>query len=169
VYEMNSPRPVKPGQASRRAVEDALLQLAASAGFKCRPWRQEGSYDPFDYGATGAVICDEGLAGQDVGQLALFAFPEPSSMERYWQLRIGEIPGRMPRDPSVCRDGSRGITTWQHGDVACYVSTSEAGTRGARIRWTDERIKAYGVVYGIVDATDVDLPGLVEWWRTRSP
>jgi hypothetical protein len=160
-----TPAPVRPDQASRRAVESTLLQRATLYGFDCKPWRQEGTFDPFDFGAVGAVICERGLAGQKVSQLALFGFADARSMADYWAYRLDQVPGRMPRSELVCWDGTRGVTTWRHGEVACYVSTSDAGTRAARIRWTDERTHTYG----LVDATNVDLPALVDWWLLHHP
>jgi hypothetical protein len=48
-----TPAPVRPDQASRRAMESALLQRAATYGFDCKPWRLEGTFDPFDFGTLG--------------------------------------------------------------------------------------------------------------------
>jgi hypothetical protein len=135
----------------------------------CKKYRDHAKNDPFDYDASGAILCDETtdsrIEDQDVNQFALFRFPNAGSMADYWRYRVGEFPGRMPRRSTTCWDGTRGIAKWEYGKVACYVSTSSAGTRAARIRWTDKRTNTYGVL----DATDDDLPGLFTWWLNHQP
>lgn len=154
---------------SRGEVEEVLRRAGAQVGLRCKRYRAHAKNDPFAYGATGATLCDEdsdaSLEGEHVFQYALFRFLDGSSMADYWGYRLGEFPANLTWRFDACSGGTRGITTWTHGDVACYVSKSSAGTKRARIRWTDERTNTYGVL----DATDTKLARLVRWWQDHTP
>ena len=153
-------------RASRKDVEETLTRRAEHLGFYgCKRFRESGANDPFAYGATGAIRCVNPVS--NVTQFAFFRFPDGASMRRYWTYRLGEIEGRLPRNNQACRNGKKGLTSWargqRFGSVACFISTSQGGTKAARVRWIDEGTNTYG----IVDAKDARIGPLAAWWETN--
>ena len=87
----------------------------------------------------------------------------------------GETPCCAPRSVSVafrdidnlppgwgegaCLNGQPAVGTWDEGDIVCYIDDGVA-----KIRWTDHR----SGLYGLVDATNRNLPALVDWWRANA-
>lgn len=135
---------------TRRQAEGELAQRASA--FSCERWRQED--EPFQFGAIGAIWCDQPAPA--VRQLALFLFPDPAEMEAFWPIRVAAIDPPVSESETACQAGEQGSTSWGFGGIACYVQ------RGvAKIRWTDER----SGIYGVIDASDRDLEALYTWWR----
>jgi len=135
----------------------ALEDLLASVTFSgCAPFTQQGDHDPFSYGAQAAVQCDKPARG--VRQLALFRFSDADSMAEYWEWRVGQIEPTPAAREGACADGRKGQTTWEHGDLVCYVS------KEAKLRWTDERTGTYGVL----DATDRNIARLHAVWKAQA-
>ncbi len=144
---------IDPAASEAYAALEDLLASVTNTG--CTAFTEQGRNDPFSYGAFAAIQCDE--PARRVRQLALFRFPDTSSMAEYWEWRIAQIePSPAVRD-GACADGRRGRTRWAHGDLVCYVSPSSPE---AKLRWTDERTDTYGVL----DARDRDIAGLHDTW-----
>jgi hypothetical protein len=96
-----------------------------------------------------------------VAEVALFSFPNESSLNRYYGERVDgitDMESYESLDDWYCGHSDRGDYTWTGGRIACWVSTT--GSKTAHIRWTDERQH----VYGIIDASNRDLTGIYEWW-----
>jgi len=138
---------------SRRAIENDLL--ARASFIECEPWRKT-TEQPFVLGAEGAIRCDRPAA--QVSQLAMYTFPEPDALAAFWPVRLSDIEPRPPETGSGCDGGEEGVRAWGNGDIACWVDD-----RAARIRWTDVRTG----MFGVLDASDLDLADLYAWWRTN--
>jgi hypothetical protein len=104
----------------------------------------------------GAIWC--GSPAPRVRQAAIYSFPAPLYLTEFWPLRIAEIDEPPFEEEEACVDGRPGRGIWASGDIVCYV---EDGV--AKIRWTDRR----SGLYGLVDATDRNLPQLYAWWRSN--
>ncbi len=144
---------------ARSVVEQTLGERLPSLA--CQPWREED--EPFSFGSIGAVRCPEPEAG--VTQLALFAFPDAATLERYWHWRLEDLGLDLDAGGTAqaCDGGRYGVRPWEHGLVACYASTVADGA--ARIRWTDVR----DLTYGVIDGTDEDLGEALRYWNDRMP
>jgi hypothetical protein len=106
----------------------------------------------------GAVRCDR--PGPRVRQLAIYSFPSPLHISSFWPQRLQEIDDLPPEwGEDACVNGEPAVGTWPDGDIVCYIDDGVA-----KIRWTDYR----SGLYGIVDATNRDLPALVTWWRSNA-
>ena len=135
--------------------------LARAEPITCDRYRTSGEddYDPMNHGARGAIRCTDLPSG--LRQLALFGFVDPDSLRAFWRLRVSDIPGLTGERADACSDEVEGITTWGHGEIACFVSQVDGL---AKIRWIDLRTDTYGVL----DATDDGLGEIVAWWRENS-
>ena len=106
----------------------------------------------------GAIQC--GRPAQRVSQMAIYSFPSPLDLGSFWPRRLREIPN-LPAEwgEDACVNGDPAVGTWAEGDIVCYIDD-----RVAKIRWTDRR----SGLYGLVDATNRDLPALFAWWRSNA-
>ena len=123
----------------------------------CGPWREPD--EPFLFGSTGAIRCDEPEV--EVSQLALFGFPDAASLDRFWQWRIDDLGIGSAVTGIECGAGATGIGDWEHGSIVCYEDPS---TGAAKIRWVDRR----GLLYGVVDATAADIEPAFRIWQEQA-
>ncbi len=135
-----------------RALEDLLAAVPYSG---CTPFTEHGANDPFSRGARAAIHCATPTRG--VRQAALFRFPDVEPMADYWRWRVKRIEPNPPAREGACADGRRGLTTWAHGQLVCYVAQP---SKEAKLRWTDERTGTYGVL----DASSRDIAQLHAVW-----
>jgi anti-sigma factor RsiW len=140
------------GDPAFTPVEQALVDEGpADIAADCIPYRIVGKSATHVEGSVGAIDCvPQSSRVIDVGY---FRFPTVAALDGWWSGRLPGFP--MAADSGGCLDGTPGETTTSRGRIACYVSDGEA-----RIRWIDrERL-----VYGALNGTTSDLPGLVDWW-----
>jgi hypothetical protein len=148
-----------PTPRKRRAqLERELLTQAGYAS--CSRFRARGTFDPFEFGATGAVQCDRPASG--IRQVAVFGFPDTASLSDYWSYRVDSLETPLEQSDRACHEDEVGRSRWDHGWVMCYVSSS---SREAKVRWTDERTNTYW----LVDANHRNLARLSAWWRSDRP
>jgi hypothetical protein len=146
------PRPTP----SRSQLERRLLRLASR--WDCQRFRGRDNYDPFEYDAQAAITCGEPARG--ITELALFSFPDDESLANYFQYRVANV-GELLAWDGACVNGASGVREWEHGSVACWIAST--GSKAARIRWTDERNRTYGVL----DGSDMNLARLFRWWTAN--
>ncbi len=79
-------------------------------------------------------------------------------MTDYWRWRVRQIDPKPPTRDGACGDGRKGLTSWEHGELVCYVAKP---SRAAKLRWTDERTSTYGVL----DGSDRDIERLHAVWK----
>ena len=125
----------------------------------CRRFRGSGNYNPFEYEAQAAIICDQ--PAQGIKELALFQFPDQGSLASYFDYRIENVDEWLPNWDGACVDGARGVREWEHGAIACWIAST--GTKTARLRWTDER----DLTYGVLDGSNKSVARLFRWWTNN--
>lgn len=138
---------------ARSVIEQSLAERMPS--LDCEPWREVD--EPFMFGATAAVRCPAPVEGAT--QLALFAFPDVATLERFWQWRLDALDLPLEQTGATCADGVPGAETWSLGSVACYRGGEVRDI--AKIRWTLVPDGAYGVLDGI----DSDVASLHHSWQ----
>lgn len=148
--------PETPGTGLTQDEQAVLDQVPEPLLTKCHPYRtiEVNSSDPV--GDVGAIQCD--INASKILDVAWFKFTSPTALEAWFERRAAEISGQSTT--IGCDDGVAGVSTWEHGRVICYRSTSN----DARIRWTDDRFMTYGVINSSVG----DVSALEAWWRANA-
>ena len=147
--------PEPPGAEFTTDEQGVLDQVPAALVATCQAYRtiEANSADPV--GDVAAIQCLPKVS--KILDIAWFAFTSPAALSAWFERRAAEIGGQLTI--VGCRDGIASMSTWEHGRVICYRSTSN----NARIRWTDDR----SMTYGVVNSSASDVPALETWWRAN--
>ena len=89
----------------------------------------------------------------DIVESRYFLFASASQLGDWWQRGLKER--HLQPDSGGCTNGHEGETAFDGGRLQCFKVTG-----GARLRWSDEKRR----IYGVVVASGGDIRPAVDWW-----